>query len=131
MSLNPKVQLYVGVTAGVNQGMVTDDEFLLGGATKPIGWTIEDVDGQNADDYIEAVVGTSPGRNDGIVTKKSPYGAVETKSIGYLSRNPILDGTELFVGIGPHGLGIVTNSRFFLGEPTDFFGYSMPDPRVT
>ena len=125
MALTRKVQLYVGTGPSQN-GVVTNYYKHLNESTDPVGWTIDDADANPPGDYVEVFAGTNGGVNNKIVSPNDNHRGGSTESIGYLSLHPIHGGTKLYVGIGPNTNGDATNNTHHQGEPTKFFGYTMP-----
>lgn len=124
--LERKTLLYVGTQGGVNAGVVTTNENHVGGTTKILGYTVDDVSAQPSGAFVEVFVGNTGGVNDGVVTPDTNHAGGSTRSIGYLSKNAVTNGTRLYVGeVANCNAGVLTISTKHLGCATHFVGYAL------
>jgi len=124
VAADKKTEIYVG-DAPCNNGEVTTFKMHKTCATQKIGWTIDDASAVPADKYVEVFVGTDV-ENNGMVSKDSNTKGGSTKSIGYLSKEPVPQGFKIYTGVEPCNMGEATNNTKHKGCNTEFLGYSLP-----
>lgn len=122
--MHQKTELFLGVDP-VNNGMVSNYYRHLGGNTVSIGWTIDDADAVPRENFRRCYAGDDTVNNK-VVSPNFNHRGGSTKSIGFLSIAPVLGGTEVLSGTGPGTNGDATTSQLFQGQPTEFFGYTIP-----
>lgn len=122
--MHRKTELFLGIDP-VNLGMVSNYDQHLGGATKSIGWTIDDADAVPTGDFVECFAGNDVVNNK-VVSPNYNHRGGATESIGFLALRPVLGGTKVLSGIGVGQNGDATTSTMHQGEATEFFGYTMP-----
>jgi hypothetical protein len=123
-TLVKKHQIYVGVEV-CNNGEVTTYEKHKGCKAQPIGYTIDDASAIPIGNFTKIYTGNDI-MNNQIVSKNPNHLGGSMKSIGYLSKLPIIGGEEIFSGNEPCNNGTATTSTRHLGCGTEPLGWALP-----
>jgi pimeloyl-ACP methyl ester carboxylesterase len=117
-------ELFVGLSPGVNEGIVSNSDGFLARTNKPIGYTV--FSSQSSAWHL--YVGSKAGVNAGYISVQSGFRDGPTQDAGYTLKTPSSNqSVQLFMvrGCGPFDGEVTTNSTH-RGCPTESIGWLLP-----